>query len=88
MYDRTKTSLGSSAKLVVLSDADGRVDIGKIDGSEDNLTRLIKSTKLLVNKAIQNKITNTIDYYEDDSETVALTHTPTDNESTIERNPA
>jgi len=48
---------------------------------------LEKAAKLLVNKAIQNKVTGAINYYDDDGETVILTHTPTDGESTIARMP-
>ncbi len=44
--------------------------------------------KVLANKAIQDKTTGKIDYYDDDGETVILTHTPTDGESTIERTPS
>jgi len=47
-----------------------------------------KATKLLVNKAIQNKSTGVIDYYDDDGETVILTHTPSDSESSITRTPS
>jgi len=46
-----------------------------------------KAAKVLLNKAVQNKITGAIDYYDDDGETIILTHTPSDNESTIERTP-
>lgn len=44
-----------------------------------------KAAKLLVNKAIQNKSTGVIEYFDDDGETVILTHTPADEESTITR---
>ena len=47
-----------------------------------------KAAKLLVNKAIQNKNTGEIDYYDDDDQTIILTHTPTDSESTITRTPS
>lgn len=47
-----------------------------------------KAAKLLVNKAVQNKNTGVIEYYDDDSQTVILTHTPTDGESTITRTPS
>ena len=47
-----------------------------------------KAAKLLVNKAIQNKSTGVIDYYDDDGVTVILTHTPSDDESTITRAPS
>lgn len=46
------------------------------------------AAKLLVNKAVQNKLTGTVDYYDDDGETILLTHTPADQESTITRNPS
>lgn len=48
----------------------------------------LTADKLLANKAIQNKSTGAIDYYDDDGETVILTHTPTDVESTITRTPS
>lgn len=47
-----------------------------------------KAAKLLVNKAVQNKVTGAINYYDDDGETVILIHTPTDVESTITRTPS
>lgn len=43
--------------------------------------------KILANKAVQNKSTGAIDYYDDDGQTVILTHTPTDDESSITRTP-
>jgi len=63
----------------------GEVDIGQLKGSVNSAARLDKATKLLVNKAVQNKSTGAIDYYDDDGETVILTHTPADGESEIER---
>jgi hypothetical protein len=47
-----------------------------------------KAVKMLVNKAVQTKITGAIDYYDDDGATVILTHTPTDTESTVTRSPS
>lgn len=47
-----------------------------------------KAAKVLTNKAVQNKSTGTIEYFDDDGETVILTHTPTDAESTITRTPS
>lgn len=47
-----------------------------------------KAAKLLVNKAVQNKLTGAIDYYDDDGETVILTHTPTEDASEITRMPS
>lgn len=44
--------------------------------------------KILANKAIQNKSTGAIDYYDDDSQTVLLTITPSDDESSITRLPS
>lgn len=44
-----------------------------------------KAAKLLVNKAVQDKLTGVIDYYDDDGQSVILTHTPQDDESTITR---
>lgn len=51
-------------------------------------TGRVTTDKLLANKAVQNKTTGTIKYYDDDGQTVLLTHTPTDAESTIARTPA
>ena len=47
-----------------------------------------KAAKLLVNKAVQNKSTGAINYYDDDGETIILTHTPADGESEITRTPS
>lgn len=46
-----------------------------------------KAARLLVNKAVQNKNSGAIEYYDDDGQTVILTHTPSDSESTITRTP-
>lgn len=55
--------------------------------SVDN-TLLEKAAKMLVNKAIQNKATGAIVYYDDDDVTPILTHTPTDGASDITRTPS
>jgi len=47
-----------------------------------------KAAKLLVNKAIQNKATGAIEYFDDDGEIVILTHTPDDGESIVTRTPS
>ena len=47
-----------------------------------------KAAKLLVNKAVQNKATGIVNYYDDDGQTVILTHTPDDSESTVTRTPS
>jgi hypothetical protein len=51
-------------------------------------TGRVTTDKLLANKAIQNKVTGVIEYYDDDGQTLLLTHTPTDAEATITRIPA
>jgi hypothetical protein len=48
----------------------------------------LTSDKILANKAIQTKSTGTINYYDDDGQTVILTHTPDDAESSITRIPS
>jgi len=59
-----------------------------VEEKEIQLGIFKKAAKTLVNKAIQNKTTGAIDYYDDDGETIILTHTPTDGESTITRTPS
>lgn len=44
-----------------------------------------KAAKVLVNKAIQDKDTGAIDYYDDDGETVLLRHRPIEDETNITR---
>ena len=51
-------------------------------------TGQITAEKLLANKAIQNKANGTIEYYDDDGQTVLLTQIPTDEQATITRTPA
>ncbi len=51
-------------------------------------TGRITADKLLANRAVQNKASGVIEYYDDDGQTVLLTHTPTDAETTITRTPA
>ncbi len=46
-----------------------------------------RAAKSLVNKAVQTKATGVIEYYDDDGETVILTHTPADEETSITRMP-
>ena len=48
----------------------------------------LTADKMLANKAIQNKATGAIQYFDDDGQTVILTHTPSDEESTITRTPS
>jgi hypothetical protein len=49
---------------------------------------VVQAAKVIVNKAVQNKLTGAIDYYDDDGQTVILTQTPTEAESTITRMPS
>jgi len=51
-------------------------------------TGRVTAGKLLANKAVQTKSTGEIRYYDDDGQTVLLTHTPTDAEATITRTPS
>ena len=47
----------------------------------------ITAEKLLANKAVQNKSSGQIQYYDDDGQTVLLTHTPSENLSSITKTP-
>lgn len=47
----------------------------------------ITAEKLLANKAIQNKSSGQIQYYDDDGQTVLLTHTPCENLASITKTP-
>lgn len=47
-----------------------------------------KAAKVIVNKAVQNKSTGAIDYYDNDEATVILTQTPTDSATEITRTPS
>jgi hypothetical protein len=48
----------------------------------------VTADKLLANKAVQNKATGEIKYYDDDGQTLLLTHTPIDAEAIITRTPS
>lgn len=48
----------------------------------------VTADKLLANKAVQNKSTGEIKYYDDDGQTVLLTHTPIDAAAAITRAPS
>jgi hypothetical protein len=48
----------------------------------------LTTDKILINKAVQNKSTGTIDYYDDDGQTILLTITPSEDESSITRLPS
>lgn len=51
-------------------------------------TGRVTPDKLLANKAVQNKATGQITYYDDDGQTVLLTHTPMDAEAALTRTPS
>ncbi len=72
---------GAANKLKI--DADGRVDVGSLEGADAEL--LTRAAKLLLNKAVQDKLTGAIRYYDDDGETVMLTHTPVEDGSSMTR---
>ncbi len=74
---------------VFLQSGDNPADGDKLIGSglliwsgTDELT----TDKILANKAVQNKLTGQIEYYDDDGQTVILIHSPVDSESAITRN--
>jgi len=46
------------------------------------------ATKVLTNKAVQDKNTGAIQYFDDDGQTVILTHTPSDTDTEITRQPS
>ena len=50
-------------------------------------TGVVTAEKLLANKAVQDKSSGQIKYYDDDGQTVLLKHTPTDAAATITRTP-
>jgi len=47
-----------------------------------------KAAKVITNKAVQDKSTGAVDYYDDDGQTVLLTHTPNEDQSNITRIPS
>ncbi len=51
-------------------------------------TGTVTAEKLLANKAVQSKSSGQIKYYDDDGQTVLLTHTPTDAVAAITRTPS
>jgi hypothetical protein len=51
-------------------------------------TGMVTADKLLSNKAVQNKPSGQIKYYDDDGQTVLLTLTPTDSAAAITRTPS
>jgi len=82
-------------RCLVTEIIDWRIDMGLStsdveDALESALENNVLNTvgKMFVNKAVQNKNTGVVQYYDDDGETVILTHTPSDEESEITRTPS
>ena len=48
----------------------------------------VTAEKLLANKAVQDKSTSRIKYYDDDGQTVLLTHTPSEGQAEVTRTPS
>ena len=67
--DTTAAKILDTPANLLETDAQGRIDLGKINGDADIVPLLIKAVQVLANKAIQNKSTGTIVYYDDDGET-------------------
>jgi hypothetical protein len=63
-----------------------RYDAGKTMGAiiqtDSNLT---KAVKMLTNKAVQDKLSRAIQYYDNDGQTVILTHTPQEDATSLTR---
>lgn len=72
---------GPANKLKI--DSGGRVEAASIQGV--SAESLQKAAKMLLNKAVQDKLTGAIRYYDDDGQAVILTHTPVENESSMTR---
>lgn len=72
---------GAANKLTI--DAAGRVTAESLQGV--NAESIQKAAKMLLNKAAQDKLTGAIRYYDDDGQTVILTHTPQESESSLTR---
>lgn len=89
----TVYTAGSDFSLIMTAIIDGttvRSEVGSfsIENRFPGSELFEKSAKVLVNKAVQNKVTGVINYYDDDGETVILTHTPSDDETTLTRTPS
>ena len=77
--------------VVFLQGGAGPADGDKMIGSGEIVwtgAGEVTADKILANKAIQTKSTGAIEYYDDDGQTVILTHTPDDGESAITRAPS
>jgi hypothetical protein len=81
-YNATEGNVKALDKLSPV-DAAGRVNVGTI--KDVDADGLVKAIKLVKNKAVQDKLTGTIRYYDDDGQTVILTHTPDEDASNLTR---
>ncbi len=72
-------------KVEVFNSSDNKIGTGWIRWSG---TGEVTAEKLLANKAIQTKLTGKVDYYDDDGETILLSHMPTDASTDITRTPS
>ena len=72
---------GEANKLKI--DSAGKVEAAGVAGVDTEL--LTKAVKLLTNKAVQDKLSGAIQYFDNDEETVILTHTPSEDGSSLTR---
>jgi hypothetical protein len=66
----------------------GPVDTDTLVGSREirwTGTGELTCVKILANKAVQDKVVDTIDYYDDDGQTILLSHVTCDEEATFTR---
>jgi hypothetical protein len=87
----TNISAGRYSIQAFLQAGANPVDSDDFVGSDEMIWRggrRLTVDKILANKAVQNKVTGAINYYDDDDQTVVLTHTPTDDQSSITRTPS
>jgi hypothetical protein len=87
----TNISAGRYSIQAFLQAGANPADSDDLVGSDEMIWRggrRLTVDKILANKAVQNKVTGAIDYYDDDDQTVVLTHTPTDDQSSITRTPS
>jgi hypothetical protein len=86
----TNIQAGRYSAQVFLQVGANPADGDTLVGSDDIVwsgTGAVTADKLLANKAIQNKLSGEIKYYDDDGQTVLLMHTPTDTAAMITRIP-
>ena len=77
---------GDVVEVLVAATVDG-VAAERVVGSFVVDSKLLDGMKVLMNKAVQDKATGVILYYDDDGETEILRHTPVETETEITRMP-